>query len=105
MRVALFILLQALQVTAWGVCSKQIYGSPRLHSCQQALAWLPRDVVIRYFVEQQLRPAPGTNWLAYVDPRPPSTRQKIVQVPKWWSSCPSPLYLFRQSEASTLDEI
>ena len=86
--IALFIFSQLPQVTAFGACSRHIYGTPRVSSCEAALVALPRDTIVQYFVEQQLRRQPGTNWVAFADPRPPGQKQRVVEVPKWWSICP-----------------
>lgn len=62
-----------------------IYGSPTQADCTAALASLPRDTAVHYFVEQQIRTAPPVaNWIPFVDhgERDP---QLIVQLPKWWS--------------------
>lgn len=62
-----------------------INGSPTQADCTVALASLPRDTAVHYFVEQQMRTAPPVaNWIPFVDhgERDP---QLIVQLPKWWS--------------------
>ena len=88
LKIAIFVFFQVSQVTAVGVCNRQVYGSPEIQSCETALVAMPRDRIVQYFVEQQLRRQPGTNWVAFADPRLPGQKQKVVQVPKWWSSCP-----------------
>lgn len=67
-------------------CSRGIFGSPLQQNCANALSSLPRDEVVQYFVDQQLRPSPGMNWRGFADPRLPDEKQEIVQVPAWWSS-------------------
>ena len=88
LKIAIFIFFQVSQITALGVCNRQVYGSPPMQSCEAALVTIPRNVIVQYFVEQQLRRQPGTNWVAFADPRLPGQKQSVVQVPKWWSSCP-----------------
>ena len=90
LKIAILIFFQLSQVSALGVCNRQVYGSPKMQSCEAALVTIPRDTIIQYFVEQQLRRQPGTNWVAFADPRLPGQKQSVVQVPKWWSSCPYP---------------
>ena len=82
-----FIFSQFPPTTANGICSQRIFGNPRQLSCEAVLVGIPQDTVIQYFVEQQLRRQPGTNWVGFGDPRPPSLKQKVVEVPKWWSVC------------------
>ena len=89
--ITIFIFSQVPPTTAFGVCSRQIFGTPQQSSCEAALVGLPRNTMLQYFVEQQLRRQPGTNWVAFADPRPPSQKQKVVEVPKWWSICPCPI--------------
>ena len=51
-----------------------------------ALSSVPRDSVIRFFVEQQLRTGlPEANWALFTDPRPTGSRKEIMQVPKLWN--------------------
>ena len=68
-------------------CSRDIYDSPDLHDCSQALATLPQaDQFYRYYLEPQLATIPpALDWQGWIDERPPIVRQKIVQVPKIWS--------------------
>lgn len=84
--VLIFLSIQIIKVNTLGYCSRNIYSNPRRQSCEIALSTLPRDPFVRFFVEQQLRPSPGENWLAFGDPRRPEDQQKRVQVPKWWSA-------------------
>ena len=69
-------------------CSRDIYDNPALQDCSQALAALPRvDGFWRYHVEPQLEVAPPEyDWLGWADRRPASFRQKIAQIPKFWST-------------------
>ena len=90
--ITIFVFYHISQTAALGVCSRHIYGSPRQSTCEAALVGLPRDTIVQYFVEQQLRRQPGTNWLAFADPRLPGQKQNIVEVPKWWSRCSYPIY-------------
>ena len=69
-------------------CSRHVYDSPGLLDCSDALAALPRaDSFWRYYVEPQLEVVPPVyDWLGWADLRPATFRQKITQVPKFWSS-------------------
>ena len=91
------LVFQVPQVTAFGACSRHIYGTPQVSSCEAALVALPRDTIVQYFVEQQLRRQPGTNWVAFADPRLPGQKHKVVEVPKWWSICAYLIYLSLRS--------
>lgn len=74
-------------------CNSGVYGKPISVQCIGVLASFPiHDTAVRYFVEQQMRSAPpGATWDAFRDPRPPSGKQAIVQLPKWISyGQPSP---------------
>ncbi len=68
-------------------CSKAIYGVPAQQDCQEVLSTLPAaDLFYRYFVEQQLSTGlPQADWTHWSDRRPLGLRQKIIQVPKFWS--------------------
>ena len=68
-------------------CSRYIYGTPDLQDCSHALAALPRvDSNYRLYVEPQLEVAPPIyDWSGWADSRPAPFRQKVVQVPKFWS--------------------
>ena len=69
-------------------CSRDIYDNPGLQDCSRALAALPQaDRFYRYYVEPQLGATPPQyDWEESMDERPVTFRQKIVQVPKVWSS-------------------
>ena len=69
-------------------CSRYFYDSPGLQDCSHALAALPRvDRFYKYYVEPQLDVAPPVyDWSGWADQRPTTFRQKVVQVPKLWSS-------------------
>ena len=85
MAITLSVVLHVSQVTALGVCSRDIFGTPQVLNCEAALNALPRETILQYFVEQQLRRQPGSNWVAFADPRLPGQKQRVVEVPKWWS--------------------
>ena len=69
-------------------CSRNNYGMPLAQDCYETLQSFPSaDQLYRYFVEQELRPSvPEADWNEWIDPRPPNFRQKVEQVPKFWSS-------------------
>ena len=65
-----------------------MYNNPGLQDCSHALAALPQvDRFYRYYVEPQLETAPPRyDWQGWADERPVTFQQKVVQVPKFWSS-------------------
>ena len=69
-------------------CSGHLYDNPSLQDCSHALAALPQvDPFWRYHVEPQIEVAPPEyDWLGWADQRPSTFRQKIAQIPKFWSS-------------------
>ena len=66
-------------------CSRHIYDSPGLLDCSHALAALPRaNPLWRYYIEPQVEAAPPVyDWLGWVDQRPPTLRQRVIQIPKF----------------------
>ena len=64
-----------------------MYDNPGLQDCLQTLATLPHaDRLYRYYIEPQLETAPPeSDWQSWADERPSPLRQKLVQVPKFWS--------------------
>lgn len=80
----LLLVLPASNAATKPTCSN-IYGSPAPADCAAALAKLPRDTTIRYFVEQQMRTAPpAADWIPFVDTRG-ALAQPVSQLPIWWS--------------------
>ena len=76
----------AITVEASAFCSREVYGLPKYSDCQIALLSLPNEMVLHYFVEQQLRTrSPRYDWLSFDDRRQYPYKNKIVQVPKLWS--------------------
>lgn len=76
---------QALHAADYSVfCNGDVYGNPVSTQCIGALARLPiHDTAVHYFVEQQLRTAPPQAvWNEFNDPRPPSEKQTVVQLPR-----------------------
>ena len=69
-------------------CSRYTYDNPSLQDCSRALAALPQaDPFWRYYAEPQLQVAPPVyDWLGWTDQRPATFRQRVVQVPRFWSS-------------------
>ena len=67
-------------------CSREIYGLPKYSDCQIALLALPNEIILQYFVEQQLRThGPKYDWLSFDDRRHIPYKNKVVQVPKMWN--------------------
>ena len=67
-------------------CSREVYGFPKYSDCQIALLALPNQIVLHYFVEQQLRTRlPRFDWQSFEDRRHYPYKNKIVQVPKLWN--------------------
>ena len=76
----------AITVEASAFCSREVYGIPKYSDCQIALLAVPNQIVLHYFVEQQLRTRlPRYDWQSFHDPRLEPYRNKVVQVPKLWS--------------------
>lgn len=102
--VVIVFLLQLYSTTAALICSGAQLGHPAEQQCLNALAFLPRNEIARFFVDQQLRSLSNADWKAFRDPRPLDKRQLVVQVPKWWSSgqCLPPLNPCRSSLAGLI---
>lgn len=68
-------------------CSGFIYDRPSSQDCVYALATLPRaDPNSRYYVEPQLGTNPAEpDWQGWKDERPKPFKQRMVQIPKFWS--------------------
>ena len=67
-------------------CSRETYGFPKYSDCQMALLAVPNQIVLHYFVEQQLRTrSPRYDWQSFDDPRQYPYKNKVVQVPKVWN--------------------
>lgn len=68
-------------------CSKHTYGTPAVQDCYEAISTLPSpESFYRYFVEQQLTTSLSqVDWYIWHDPRPGSSQQSIIQIPKFWS--------------------
>jgi len=80
------VLVHALSINALPICDSGLYGSPTYADCHGAVASIPQDRAVRFFVEQQLRTAPPqADWTYFSDPRPLEYQQTIAQTPKWWS--------------------
>ena len=77
----------AVTVEATTFCSRETYGFPKYGDCQIALLAVPKEIVLQYFVEQQLRTrGPRYDWLSFDDRRQIPYKNKVVQVPKLWSA-------------------
>ena len=80
------VLAHVSVVTTFVFCSREVFGIPEYRDCMDALSSVPRDNVIQFFVEQQLRTGlPVANWAPFTDPRPTESRKEIMQVPKLWN--------------------
>lgn len=80
------LLIKIYSIQAAEYCSHGSYGRPAPADCVRLISRLPNDKIIRFFVEQDLRTAPPqANWIGFADPRQSGYKQKIMQLPKWWS--------------------